>query len=68
MCSWAMRSMLIETDNQLILIDTGIGNKQSDKFFSYYYLHGDDSLEKSINKAGYWVRRSYGCISYTSSF
>ena len=53
MCSWAMRSMLIETDNQLILIDTGIGNKQSDKFFSYYYLHGEDSLEKSINKAGY---------------
>ena len=53
MCTWAMRSMLIETDNKLILIDTGIGNKQSDKFFSYYYLHGDDSLEKSINKAGY---------------
>ena len=53
MCTWAMRSMLIENDNKLILIDTGIGNKQSDKFFSYYYLHGDDSLEKSINKAGY---------------
>ena len=53
MCTWAMRSMLIETDNKLILIDTGIGNKQSDKFFSYYYLHGDDSLEKSINEAGY---------------
>ena len=33
MCSWAMRSMLVEMDNQLILIDTGIGNKQSDKFF-----------------------------------
>ena len=53
MCSWAMRSMLIEMDNQLILIDTGIGNKQSDKFFSYYFLHGEESLEKSINKAGY---------------
>ena len=47
MCSWAMRSMLIEMDNQLILIDTGIGNKQSDKFFSYYFLHGEESLEKS---------------------
>ena len=34
MCSWAMRSMLIEMDNQLILIDTGIGNKQSDKFLA----------------------------------
>ena len=53
MCSWAMRSMLVEMDNQLILIDTGIGNKQSDKFFSYYFLHGEESLEKSINKAGY---------------
>ena len=53
MCSWAMRSMLVEMDTQLILIDTGIGNKQSDKFFSYYFLHGEESLEKSINKAGY---------------
>jgi len=33
MCTWAMRSLLIEDGNKLILIDTGIGNKQSDKFF-----------------------------------
>ena len=53
LCTWAMRSLLIEQDNRLILIDTGIGNKQNDKFFSHYHLHGEDSLENSINKAGY---------------
>jgi glyoxylase-like metal-dependent hydrolase (beta-lactamase superfamily II) len=53
MCTWAMRCMLIEENNRLILIDTGIGNKQDDKFFSHYYLHGDDSLQKSIESKGY---------------
>ena len=53
LCTWAMRSMLIEQGNQLILIDTGIGNKQTEKFFSHYQLHGDDSLKKSLNSAGY---------------
>ena len=53
MCTWAMRCLLVEYHNRLILIDTGIGNKQSEKFFSFYYLHGDDSLEKSLNKHGF---------------
>ena len=53
LCSWAMRSLLIEDGNRLILIDTGIGNKQDDKFFSHYHLHGDDSLEKSLKRSGY---------------
>jgi len=53
MCRWAMRCLLIEKENKLILIDTGIGNKQDAKFLSYYYLHGEDTLEKSINKAGF---------------
>ena len=53
MCSWAMRCLLIEMDNQLVLIDTGIGNKQSEKFFNYFYLHGKDTLKKSINNAGF---------------
>jgi glyoxylase-like metal-dependent hydrolase (beta-lactamase superfamily II) len=53
MCTWAMRSLLIEEGNKLILIDTGIGNKQSDKFFSHYYLHGNDSLEGNLNKLGF---------------
>lgn len=53
LCSWTMRSMLIEDGDRLTLIDTGIGNKQSEKFFSYYYLHGDDSLDSSLKKLGY---------------
>ncbi len=53
LCNWAMRSLLIETDNKLILIDTGIGNKQSEKFFSHYYLHGNDSLDGNLNKLGF---------------
>ncbi|MDG2331233.1 MAG: MBL fold metallo-hydrolase, partial [Flavobacteriales bacterium] len=47
MCDWALRCMLIEDGKKLILIDCGIGNKQSDKFFRHYYLFGDDSLDKS---------------------
>lgn len=53
MCNWAMRCLLIETENQRILIDTGIGNKQSDKFYSHYSLNGDYSLTKSLNEAGF---------------
>jgi glyoxylase-like metal-dependent hydrolase (beta-lactamase superfamily II) len=53
MCSWAMRCLLIEDDNKLILIDNGIGNKQDDKFFGHYYLHGNDSLEKSLAAHGF---------------
>lgn len=53
LCSWAMRSLLIEDGNRLILVDTGIGNKQSEKFFSHYYLHGDDSLDKSLAAKGF---------------
>lgn len=53
MCSWALRSLLVEDGKKLILIDTGMGEKQSEKFFSYYYLHGEDSLEKNLKKLGY---------------
>ncbi|MEM7109256.1 MAG: MBL fold metallo-hydrolase [Bacteroidota bacterium] len=52
MCSWAMRSLLMENEGRVVLIDNGMGNKQSDKFFSYYYLHGDYSLKRSLHKAG----------------
>ena len=50
MCSWALRCLLIEDGNRLILIDNGMGNKQDEKFFGYYYLHGNDTLQKSLNK------------------
>jgi glyoxylase-like metal-dependent hydrolase (beta-lactamase superfamily II) len=53
MCTWALRCLLIEDGNKLILIDNGIGDKQDAKFFGHYFLHGDDSLMKSIRKAGF---------------
>ncbi len=53
LCSWEMRCLLIEDGNRLILVDNGIGNKQSEKFFSHYYLHGDDSLDTSLAKYGF---------------
>lgn len=53
MCNWAMRCLLIEDGNRLILIDNGIGNKQSDKFFGFYYLNGDATLDLSLAKLGF---------------
>ncbi len=53
MCTWAMRCLLIEDGNRLILIDNGIGNKQDDKFFGHYYLHGNDNLDSSLKKYGF---------------
>ncbi|HNF30416.1 MAG TPA: MBL fold metallo-hydrolase, partial [Chitinophagaceae bacterium] len=53
MCSWAMRCLLIQDGNRLILVDNGIGNKQDAKFFSYYFLHGENTLEKSLAKYGF---------------
>ncbi|HEX5153931.1 MAG TPA: MBL fold metallo-hydrolase [Parafilimonas sp.] len=53
LCTWAMRCLLIEDGNKLILVDNGVGNKQSDKFFSYYYLHGDNTLDKSLAAHGF---------------
>ena len=49
----AARCLLIEDGKRLILIDSGMGNKQSEKFFSYYSLWGEDTLERSINNAGF---------------
>ena len=48
MCSWALRSLLIEDGKRLLLIDNGMGNKQEAKFFSHYFLHGNDTLDKSL--------------------
>jgi len=49
----AARCLLIEDGNRLILIDNGVGNKQSEKFFSYYYKWGDHTLNKSLAKYGF---------------
>lgn len=53
LCSWALRCLLIEDGNRLILVDNGNGDKQDAKFFSHYHLHGDDTLEKSLAKYGF---------------
>ena len=53
MCSWAMRCLLIKDGKRLILVDNGIGNKQDAKFFSYYYLHGDATLDSSLAAHGF---------------
>lgn len=53
LCDWAMRCLLIEDGDRLILVDNGIGDKQDAKFFGFYYLHGDDTLDKSLAKHGF---------------
>ena len=49
----AARSLLIEDGERLILVDTGLGNKQSDKLFSHYALWGEHSLARSLNTLGF---------------
>jgi glyoxylase-like metal-dependent hydrolase (beta-lactamase superfamily II) len=53
LCTWAMRCLLIEDGSRLILVDTGIGNKQDAKFFGHYYLHGEDTLDRSLARYGF---------------
>lgn len=53
LCTWAMRCLLVEQGNRLVLIDTGIGNKQDEKFFKHYYLHGDATIDQSLAKFGF---------------
>ena len=53
LCNWAMRCLLIEDGNHLILVDNGMGDKQDAKFFSYYYRNGDDNLTRSLHMAGF---------------
>ena len=53
LCSWALRCLLIEDGDRLILVDNGNGDKQDAKFFSHYHLHGDDTLDKSLAAHGF---------------
>lgn len=53
MCSWAMRSLLIEDGNRLMIIDAGIGDKQNEAFFSHFYRYGNDSLHGNLAKLGF---------------
>ncbi len=53
LCNWAMRCLLIEDGDKLILIDNGIGDKQDAKFFGHYFLNGTDTLKGSLHRAGF---------------
>ena len=52
LCNWSMRCLLVEIEDRKILIDTGIGNKQSEKFYGHYDLNGEDSLMGSLSSNG----------------
>ena len=56
LCTWAMRCLLIEDGNRLILIDNGMGNKQDAKFLSYYFLKGDILITTALQRAGFSER------------
>jgi glyoxylase-like metal-dependent hydrolase (beta-lactamase superfamily II) len=53
MCNWALRCLLIEDGNRLVLVDNGMGDKQDAKFFGHYYMSGDDTLDKSLALHGF---------------
>jgi glyoxylase-like metal-dependent hydrolase (beta-lactamase superfamily II) len=50
LCNWALRCLLIKDGKRLILVDNGVGDKQDEKFFSYYYLHGSQSMDSLLAK------------------
>jgi len=53
LCDWSMRCLLIEDGDRLMLIDTGIGEKQDENFLRHYYLHGDLTLDLSLKTKGF---------------
>ena len=53
LCNWSMRCLLVVDGDRKILIDNGIGEKQDEKWLKHYFLNGDDTLGKSLTKAGY---------------
>ncbi len=53
LCTWSMRCLLIEHGDRRILVDTGIGDKQDEKFRSHFEPHGEATLRGSLKKAGF---------------
>lgn len=53
MCTWSMRCLLVETGDRKILIDTGMGDKQDEKFKSHFHPHGENTLLGSLNQKGF---------------
>jgi glyoxylase-like metal-dependent hydrolase (beta-lactamase superfamily II) len=48
-----LRSLIVETDSHLVLVDTGWGNKQDEKFFRHVHLHGGEGLIGGLKKRGH---------------
>ena len=53
LCNWSMRCLLVDYGDRKVLIDTGMGDKQNEKFFSHYYPNGGETLENSLQKQGF---------------
>ncbi|RYG22903.1 MAG: MBL fold metallo-hydrolase, partial [Chitinophagaceae bacterium] len=53
LCNWALRCMLIEDDGRLILVDTGMGDKQEEKFFNHYFRSGTKSISQLLAEKGF---------------
>lgn len=53
LCSWALRCLLVQEGDRLILIDNGMGDKQDARFFGHYYFHGEDDLDRSLAQYGF---------------
>ncbi len=53
LCTWSMRCLLVEDGDRKILIDTGLGDKQDEKFRSHFHPHGEDTLSRSLKRAGF---------------
>ena len=61
LCTWSMRCLLVIDEGRKILIDTGMGNKQSEKFFSHYYPSGEATLLGSLDKIAIGPTRHLNC-------
>ena len=68
LCTWSMRCLLIEEGERKILIDTGLGNKQNEKFRSHFHPHGDDTLQGSLENAGFSLEEITDVFFDPSSF
>ena len=55
LCDWALRNLLVEDGNRLMLVDTGAGDKQDAKFFGYYDLPNGKTLTNAVEQAGYSI-------------
>ncbi len=55
LCRWALRCLLIEHGNRLVLIDCGLGTKQDEKFFRHYEPHGNETIESELQRLGFSV-------------